>query len=186
MKTQNKIIKELLDKKVDLPIPFDFSTYKLGLSDMLEELNKLPLQDLKHLFPKALSEITKDLEKISEYISVDIKSNNFSENCAIEEYVEFAEKYQNFGWICTDPDNKQFGKKLSDGHYLFKELDPNAAEYEDRWIEFDILISHYDEEKVNNHISSYYKSIDEVKELYGEDWEWIVAECIFEQESGLY
>lgn len=186
MKTQEKIIKKLLDKKADLPIPFDFSTYKLGLSDMFEELDKLPLGDLKLLFPKALSKLTEDLELISEYISIDIAANNFSENCDIKEYAEFAETYQNFGWVCTDPDKKQFGKKLNDGHYVFKELDPEAAEYEDRWIELDILLSSYDKKKTDNHISSYYKSIDNIKELYGDDWEWIVAECIFEQESGLY
>ncbi len=184
---KENLLKELLDKKADSSNVIDLNAYASGLSKMLEELDKLPLRDFKSLFPKAFSEITKDLELISDYIQTDIHNNNFSEECAIKEYSEFAKTYENFGWSCTDPDNRQYGKKLDESHYVFKEFHSEFAEtYEDQWIEMDILLSHYSEDQINNHISSYYDSVDQIKELYGDDWEWIVAECIFEQESGLY
>ena len=47
-------------------------------------------------------------------------------------------------------------------------------------------MANYKDEEIKKHISAYYDSIDQIKKIYGSDWEWIVAECIFEQESGLY
>jgi hypothetical protein len=184
---KESFIKELLDRKANSSNVIDLNAYASGLSKMLEELDKLPLRDFKSLFPKAFSKLTEDLESISLYINIDIENNNFSEEVAIKKYSKFAETYLNFGWVCTDLDRKQYGKKLDEGHYMFKEFHSEFAEtYEDQWIEMDILLSYYDEDQINNHISSYYDSVDQIKELYGDEWEWIVAECIFEQESGLY
>lgn len=84
--------------------------------------------------------------------------------------------------ICTDPDRNQYGQKLSDGHYQFMEFDADAGE----WVEMDILLEHYTDEQISNHISAYYGSIAEIEKICGESAEWIIAECIFEQESGLY
>ena len=47
-------------------------------------------------------------------------------------------------------------------------------------------LDNYTEGEIENHILAYYDSIEEIIEIYGEDSEWIIAECIFEQESGLY
>jgi hypothetical protein len=84
--------------------------------------------------------------------------------------------------VCTDPDRNQYGKKLYDGHYQFMEFDADAGE----WVEMDILLKLYTDVEISNHISAYYTSIVEIEKIYGEDAEWIIAECIFEQESGLY
>lgn len=107
----------------------------------------------------------------------------------------------NNGWICTDPDNLQFGRKLSEGHYEFKEFDRNSIplpkgdkmgfakrhfEESEFWIQEDIFLAHYSAEKIKSHVSAYYSSVEEVKKEYLGAWEWIVAECIFEQESSLY
>ena len=107
-------------------------------------------------------------------------------------------------WVCTDPDNNQYGIKVKDGHYRFKEFDrfnytTDSEHYPDKdlfistvwdndefWIEVDIVLAHYTNEQIANHISAYYNNLDQLKEIYGEDSEWIIAECIFEQESGLY
>jgi hypothetical protein len=90
-------------------------------------------------------------------------------------------------WICTDPDNKQYGRKIAEGIYEFKERNPfHEFNDEGEEIEITINLSHYSEEEIENHISAYYSSLNELKEIYGEDSEWIIAECIFEQESGLY
>jgi hypothetical protein len=60
-------------------------------------------------------------------------------------------------------------------------------EYEDdEFIESYINLDNYTEEEIEEHISSYYNSVEEIIEIYGEDSDWIIAECIFEQESGLY
>lgn len=105
-------------------------------------------------------------------------------------------------WTCTDPDLQQYGRKISEGHYEFKEFNRNeynssgycaSTEFkesvfnEDRyWIEETIILKHYKQHEIESHISAYYNSLDELKEIYGEESEWIIAECIFEQNSGLY
>lgn len=107
------------------------------------------------------------------------------------------------GWTLTDPDNHQYGKKILDGHYRFKELDwyyfgmSNISDIEDvylednwnnsdLWIEIDVVLSHYTDEEIRKVVSAYYGSLEELKEVYGESSEWIIAECIFEQETGNY
>jgi hypothetical protein len=93
------------------------------------------------------------------------------------------------GWVCTYVDNQQYGRKLSEGHYEFKEKNPRFEldpQNENEWVQIDILLAHYTEEQIEDHVSAHYDSVARVKEIYGEEWEWIVAECIFEQESGLY
>lgn len=107
-------------------------------------------------------------------------------------------------WKLTDPDNFQYGRKIREGVYEFKEFDRNnyainlddyptedifidtIFDHSEFWEEMTIVMSQYTEEQIQKHISAYYKDVDEVKEIYGDDWEWIVAECIFEQESSLY
>ena len=107
-------------------------------------------------------------------------------------------------WKLTDPDNFQYGRKISEGVYEFKEFDRNnyalnladyptedifintVFDHSEFWEEMTIVMSQYTEEQIQKHISAYYKDVDHIKEIYGDDWEWIVAECIFEQESSLY
>ena len=108
--------------------------------------------------------------------------------CSNAEALGF-KKIQDFeGWTCTDLDNEQWGRKLYAGHYEFKEKNRNTSDEEelDEWIEIDIYLDRYTDSEIENHVSSYYGSLAELKEKCGESWEWILAECIFEQESGLY
>lgn len=104
-------------------------------------------------------------------------------------------------WVKTDPDNHQYGRRIDSLTYEFKEWDRisydenfklnghskadlfNDPEY---WITDKVSLADYTEEQIYNHISAYYENVGEVREIYGEDANWIIAECIFEQESGLY
>ena len=84
-------------------------------------------------------------------------------------------------WVCTDPDNKQYGRWLGDGRYQFKETD-----FDGESVELEIDLSQYSEEEMGDNVGAYYNSVEELKSIYGEDSAWIIAECIFENESGLY
>lgn len=90
-------------------------------------------------------------------------------------------------WKCTDSDNDQWGRQLGDGLFEFKEKSRGLVEYEeDEFIEIQINLYDYTEEQKEEYISAYYDSIEDVKAQYGMQANWIIAECIFEQESGLY
>lgn len=109
----------------------------------------------------------------------------------------------------TDADNFQFGRKVSEGVFQFKEFDRKAfpekfdellkLDYRNAnmlfsrelkesmfWIEDTIVLSNFNQEEIKGHISGYYDTIEEVHEIYGDSAEFIIAECIFEQTSGLY
>ena len=88
-------------------------------------------------------------------------------------------------WICTDADNEQFGRQITDRIFEFKEKN-RGLEEEDDFVQMTINLDHYTQEQVENHISAYYTDMNEVFNVYGEEANWIIAECIFEQESGLY
>lgn len=112
------------------------------------------------------------------------------------------------GWITTDPDNYQFRKKGDDKRVItFKEF--NVRNYNvdellnfnqdnkqkfldeywnnpDYWIEKTIHLDNYTKEQAWNHVSGYYSS-EEFEDMWNSTHDLdIIAECIFEQESGLY
>lgn len=112
-------------------------------------------------------------------------------------------------WSLTDPDNFQYGRKISEGVYQFKEFDRHIADgkfykikeltYDEQkkiiesdfncpnfWIEDTITLADFSDQEISKHISAYYDSLESLKKIYGDEWQWIVAECIFEQTSGLY
>lgn len=105
-------------------------------------------------------------------------------------------------FTCTDPDNHQFFRKINDHCYYYREfnrfafppeyLDKNSLTIEglfyndEYWIEDTIDMDGYSEEEILKHISAYYKDLDDIKSIYGDNWKQIVCECIFEQESELY
>ncbi len=95
------------------------------------------------------------------------------------------EDYQS-EWVCTDPDNKQYGRQLSENKFEFREKNHNVKEYNDEEIEMTIDLDDYNEERQRYYALGYYNSLEHLKEEYGDQWKWILAECIFEQESGLY
>lgn len=116
-------------------------------------------------------------------------------------------------WTCTDPDNYQYGRKVFEGVYQFKEFDRltfgsnlteviDEAGYEagnkyvidhfddaDFWIEKTIVLATYAPKTIEHHVKGYYASMNELETICGGDKQqvdWITAECIFEQNNGLY
>ena len=90
-------------------------------------------------------------------------------------------------WVCTDLDNEQYGRQLSETRFEFKEKNRGLLDYdEDEIIEFGVDLSDYSEKEIDDVARTYYGSLDELKEQCGDSWQWILAECIFEQENGLY
>lgn len=75
------------------------------------------------------------------------------------------------GFICTDPSTRQMVKKLSDNHFLVLERDEMH----------DIDLTKYTDEQIDSYLVAYYPSFDLVREIYGEDANQIIAECIAEQ-----
>lgn len=98
-------------------------------------------------------------------------------------------------WICTDPDRQQYGRKIRHKVYEFKELEfcfeGNVERHSDSTI---INLDDYTSEKIESIINSYgysqYNNEDSsllnIVEDSPEDCDFLIAECIFEQESGLY
>jgi hypothetical protein len=84
-------------------------------------------------------------------------------------------------WICTDPDTKQFGRKIGQRVYEFKQ----ECKYPDGLIieeEAEIWLDDYTDEEINDYLSPYSWSIEQLKKDNSlEDAEWLMAECIFEQ-----
>jgi len=105
-------------------------------------------------------------------------------------------------WVQTDGSTHQYGRIIREGVYEFKEwiggcedgktIDEMAVrDFDDAgcWLQDTVSLVDYNEQEIESHISSYYNSLDQIKEEYGDGengWMWIVAECIFEQESELY
>ena len=56
----------------------------------------------------------------------------------------------------------------------------------EHWVKMEINIADYNEIELEEIISGYYKDLNEVKNIYGDDWAWIVAECAFELKNGNY
>lgn len=75
-------------------------------------------------------------------------------------------------WVCTDPDTEQYGRKISDGVFQFKEGDGD---------EETIVLANFSDEEILSNVLGFYDSVEELREIYGDSSEWIIAECIFEQ-----
>jgi hypothetical protein len=144
---------------------------------------------------------TKDLEEL---LAFTLKRESELKS----EFEQFLKEHPTTEWKMTDPDNFQYGR-LVRGTPEFKEFDrvklPDLFDKMKRatqervdayltehfkdeylWIQSKVLLFRYSDEEKESYTSPYYKSLSELKEIYGSDWEFILAECIFEQENGLY
>ena len=72
-------------------------------------------------------------------------------------------------WICTDPSTGQYGRKITETIYEFKEGD----------MQFEVDLDNYTSEEMKEYYECY--GFPD-----GSLTNWIIAECIFEQTSGLY
>ena len=114
--------------------------------------------------------------------------------------------WKDSGYRCTDPDNLQFSKQVQSGWYTFLEFDrfmyPEyfreitdglINEQIDRnpkfWIAHDVILKDYTVDEITNHLAAYGYVFGKRGwiDCNGHELEsLIIAECIFEQESGLY
>jgi len=94
-------------------------------------------------------------------------------------------------WKQTDPkdggkDYGQWGRHVGGRKYEFFEYDS----FNDELIQFEVDLDDYTKEKQWDNLSAYYSSWEELYNCCGEEGseevDWIIAECIFEQESGIY
>ena len=118
------------------------------------------------------------------------------------------EELEKQGWICTDPDNFQFCKEVSYLEFTYKEFDQlsydlskhisssfldndvtdfltkcwNIPSY---WIEMDINVNDYSDEQKSDCVSGYYTKQEFEDMLKNREYQ-LIAECIFEIESGQY
>jgi hypothetical protein len=145
--------------------------------------------------------MTKDIDRLLEFALLREKE-------LLAEHEQFLLEHPTTEWKMTDPDNFQYGR-LNRGVPEFKEFDrvqlpkvfdmmlnakPERLESylkeefnnELLWIQKKIILSMYSEQEIEKIALGYYQSLVELKEIYDKDWEFILAECIFEQESGLY
>jgi hypothetical protein len=101
-------------------------------------------------------------------------------------------------WKCTDPDNHQYGRRLSTYKFEFAEFNCHRFKLPKKvslkrvnfndpcWILDVVDLEEYTMKEIMKHTEGYYDNLDEIAKQYGKDFTWIVAECIFEQDSGLY
>lgn len=91
------------------------------------------------------------------------------------------------GWAQTDADSYQYGRKLKDRIFEFREesMNPHRDDFGEVH-EFTVNLDCYTQDEINSNISAYYDSIEDLIETYGGESDFIIAECIFEQENGLY
>ena len=79
-------------------------------------------------------------------------------------------------------DDLQWCRKISDHEFEFIEvrnqLNPDEYDVVRGTVDVNEALN---DEQIGDPTTGYYDSIDKVKEDYGDDWEQIVAECIFEQ-----
>jgi hypothetical protein len=87
-------------------------------------------------------------------------------------------------WVVTDGSAcKQKGRQLGPGVYEFKEK-RDFGPGKRRKVRAIITLADYSEERRNYYAEAYYGSLAGLmQENLVDDWEWILAECIFEQLS---
>ncbi|MES3018171.1 MAG: hypothetical protein V4721_10340 [Bacteroidota bacterium] len=92
-------------------------------------------------------------------------------------------KKEDIKWICTDADEEQFGRQITEKIFEFKQKDVEPTI---------IDISKYPAKEVESIINSYgytqmtgdniADGLNNVVDMYGKQAGWIIAECIFESE----
>lgn len=83
------------------------------------------------------------------------------------------------GWVCTDPDTKQYGRQLGPKKFEFVQHDIEQTE---------INLNEYTEDKIEDAINSFGYTLRGKKgelniyDEFGKEANWIMAECLFELE----
>lgn len=80
-------------------------------------------------------------------------------------------------WTLTDPDAQQYGRQLAPGVYEFKEKRGRSE------FQATVKLADYSPERRNYYCEAFYGSLADLLAQFPDpqDWEWLLAECIFEQ-----
>ena len=115
---------------------------------------------------------------------IELKINNR------EDIIKDIEKYgiNSYFISCTDSDNQQFCIKLSSDVFIYSQQNKMFYSWDE---DNDIDVMEYytdtiylnDEEDIDQQISGFYDSVEDLKSEVGDDWKQIVAECIFEYQA---
>lgn len=85
-------------------------------------------------------------------------------------------------WICTDPATNQWGRKIGNKLYEFKEDTYYPFNAVVGTAQAEVNLNDYTDEEIDEILASYGWSIKQLKtEHIIEEAEWLMAECIFEQ-----
>ena len=86
------------------------------------------------------------------------------------------------GWIQTDSDCYQYCKKLNDNCYWYIEL-REVGDFENPfyWVYATQMdLEFYTDDEIADYITGYYDDVEQIREIYGDEANQIIAECIFE------
>lgn len=162
---------------------YDGRDYKVGDSIdglIIEEVYNLPDEFASILFMKMDNDAP-----VPEYQYVVAYGRTLAMSTAsfdsLEEAITDYDKSD--GWLTSDCDCRQKFKKLDENRYLYREDRISNPETKETYVYESLMdFSDYDEDDLEKGVKAYYKNLDEVKSIYGDDWKQIVLECIFEQE----
>lgn len=102
---------------------------------------------------------------------------------------------ENNNWFCTDPDCMQFCRKVNETEFEFIQVvwldtcgdDPVAENAKDESDNYAVCTGYIDLDcyslnDIECSIYSYGYTLETIKEIYGEDVNQIIAECLFEDD----
>lgn len=108
---------------------------------------------------------------------------------------ELSNSYLEEEWICTDSDCMQYCMMINENEYKFIQAvwldtcgdDKRAENAKDESDNYAVCVGYidldlYSEEEMEGSIESYGYTMETVKEIYGDDYKQIIAECLFEDE----
>lgn len=108
---------------------------------------------------------------------------------------ELINSYLEEEWICTDPDCMQYCMMINENEYKFIQAvwldtcgdDKRAENAKDESDNYTVCTGYidldlYSEEDMEGSVESYGYTMETVKEIYGDDYKQIIAECLFEDE----
>ncbi len=163
-------------------------TIEVEIYFSLRSREKFTIEEQNEAEILMLNNITEEIKSsIKNSCYFEIHTQNIGSYDTVAEIKVLDKHIMENNWICTDPDNEQYALEVSEKVFRFKEKNRFNGAYEDpnEIIEETINLEDYTEDQMFNHVSAYY-DYDEFKEMLDNKEYLIIAECIFEQESGLY
>lgn len=86
------------------------------------------------------------------------------------------------GWILIDIDCYQYCKKIDNNSYWYIEL-REVGDFENPFYlayATQIDLEFYTDDEIANNVKWFYDDVEQIRDIYGNDANQIIAECIFE------